>query len=374
MATPKLALIPTGYKAGKLYSVLPESGVGDFTVVRATEATRVNEEGLIETMGANVPRLDYSGGGCPVLLTEGQSTNLLPYSEDFSQSNWVKVNNAIVSATKVISPDGTLNASQIIFDGTSQGRIEDAIPSLIQGVDYTVSVYARVSSGTQIVNFGSVNDFSYTLTTEWQRLTSTEVENDTVGYPRLICNDAATIEIWGFQLEQQSYATSYIPTDGSSVTRNQDVCTNGGSLASINSTSGTLYFEGSALDWGASANNQISLSDGSGSNRIMIYPYSENQLGLRFNANASQLVSQTITVSILSVNFKIAIRWGNGNYSIYQNGLEAYTQSISSTPLGLSKLNFSSATGGSNFFGKTKAVAVWKEALSDQELAELTTI
>ena len=83
MATPKLALIPTGYKAGKLYSVLPESGVGDFTVVRATEATRVNEAGLIETMGANVPRLDYSGGGCPVLLTEPQRTNYIVESNGF---------------------------------------------------------------------------------------------------------------------------------------------------------------------------------------------------------------------------------------------------------------------------------------------------
>ena len=55
--------------------------------------------------------------------------------------------------------------------------------------------------------------------------------------------------VWGAQGENLSYATSYIPTNGEAngVTRNQDVCTNGGSLASINSTEGTLYFEGSCF-------------------------------------------------------------------------------------------------------------------------------
>ena len=67
--------------------------------------------------------------------------------------------------------------------------------------------------------------------------------------------------LWGAQLEQQAYATSYIPTSGSTVTRNQDVCTNGGSLASINSTEGVLYAEIAALAIDVS-NRVISLSDG----------------------------------------------------------------------------------------------------------------
>lgn len=48
MATPNLALIPTGYKAGKVYSVLPETGVGDFAFTRASAATRINSNGLLE--------------------------------------------------------------------------------------------------------------------------------------------------------------------------------------------------------------------------------------------------------------------------------------------------------------------------------------
>ena len=58
MIQPSLALIPTGYKDGKLYSVLPESGAGDFDVVRGSGATRVNKEGLIENPMWQITLLD----------------------------------------------------------------------------------------------------------------------------------------------------------------------------------------------------------------------------------------------------------------------------------------------------------------------------
>ena len=87
MANPSLAMIPSGYKAGTLYSVLPTDGISDFTVDRNSIATRVNEQGLIEEVAVNVPRLDYSDGGCPVLLTEPESTNLVLYSEPTTTQN-----------------------------------------------------------------------------------------------------------------------------------------------------------------------------------------------------------------------------------------------------------------------------------------------
>jgi len=83
--------IPSGYKASTLYSIKPSSGAGDFSVVRATTATRVNESGLIESVAANVPRIDYLNGGCGELLVEPQRTNLFTYSEDFDSGNWQAV-------------------------------------------------------------------------------------------------------------------------------------------------------------------------------------------------------------------------------------------------------------------------------------------
>ena len=103
--TPSIAMIPSGYKTGKLYSVLPTNGDGDFTTTRNTVATRVNKDGFIEEVAANVPRLDYSDGTCPSLLLEGTATNLITYSEDFSQ--W-SASNLTVIDNNTISPSGNL--------------------------------------------------------------------------------------------------------------------------------------------------------------------------------------------------------------------------------------------------------------------------
>ena len=82
MNNPKLALIPSGYKAEKVYSVLPSDGSGDFTFDRANGlATRINKEGLLEEVANDTPRLDYSNGTCPVLLLEKEKTNLVSFSE-----------------------------------------------------------------------------------------------------------------------------------------------------------------------------------------------------------------------------------------------------------------------------------------------------
>ena len=70
MAAPSLALIPSAYKVGKVASVKPINGKGDFTFTRNSEATRINENGIIETMGVDVPRIDHTDGGCPSLLLE----------------------------------------------------------------------------------------------------------------------------------------------------------------------------------------------------------------------------------------------------------------------------------------------------------------
>ena len=81
---PTIAMIPSGYKGGStkgtVYSVLPTDGAGDFDFTRADKATRVNQLGLIELMDINVPRLDYSDGGCPSLLLEPSRSNIVVYS------------------------------------------------------------------------------------------------------------------------------------------------------------------------------------------------------------------------------------------------------------------------------------------------------
>ena len=111
MSDPSLLNIPYRFKASKLYSQIPDSGLGDFVVSRSASnaATRVNASGFIETVADNVPRLDYPLGGiaagCPALLVEPSAQNTCLQSETFQ--NWAYVNASASSGNAAISPRNT---------------------------------------------------------------------------------------------------------------------------------------------------------------------------------------------------------------------------------------------------------------------------
>ena len=252
-----LMTTPNGVKAGKLFSVKPFDGSGDFTWVRNTNATRVNENGLIETVGANVPRLDYSNGGCPCVLVEPQRTNLLLRSEEFENASWVKLNTTVTANTS-ISPSGISNADSLIENTASglhiiyQTRITTTTTYSYSGYikpDTRTRVYIRTdtNAGTKRTLFdltgaGSVITLSHDSATitnignGWYRCAVKYTEG--VGASRLFAfegalgtninytgNGLTAFYLWGAQLEQGSNATSYIPTVASAVTRKSDVGT-----------------------------------------------------------------------------------------------------------------------------------------------------
>ena len=88
-----LVNIPVGYSDGFLYNIKPVDNTLAFRFDRASSATRVNEKGLIKTVAIDKPRIDYTDSlTSPSLLLEPQRTNLITYSEDFSQSSWASSN------------------------------------------------------------------------------------------------------------------------------------------------------------------------------------------------------------------------------------------------------------------------------------------
>ena len=151
-----IALIPSGTKASKLYSVLPANGDGDFTHTRGGTATRVNKDGLIETVAANVPRLDYpltNGvvGDCPHLLLEPSRTNLQVRSEEFDNSAWAKTNSS-VSPNLGVAPDGSNNADKLIADTSNNKHYIQDITSSLTGV-HRASVFAK-ADGYDYIEIG----------------------------------------------------------------------------------------------------------------------------------------------------------------------------------------------------------------------------
>ena len=356
----------------------------------------VKEVSVKELTRDNVPRIDYTGGGCPHILAEPQRTNLLPYSEDFSE--WLTSGSPTITYNATTSPDGTTNATELLSTSNSS-RFQLNLGTL-SAVDYTQSVFVKYKDADVRINFknnqhGGSNTFNITSSgvTLDASSNSTSIEDIGSGWYKISVTYTATgsgtsylqifgdldatyasYYLWGAQLEEGSYATSYIPTSGSTVTRNQDIFTRDGIGSLINDSEGTLYFEGSTLENGGGSHRIISLSDGTSNNLIYIRI---DSTASRFRGFARGSSGSYTLITVNSIpqtdNNKIALVWDATNFRIWINGSERATTTINNSPVGMNTLNLSSPTGSDTFFGKVKQLQVYDTALTDTQLAALTS-
>jgi hypothetical protein len=225
--TASLIVTPNAYKAGKLYSVVPSNGDGDFTVTRATTATRVNSEGLVEL----VPY------------------NLFEYSEQFDNGVWAK-QNSVITANTATAPNGTLTADLLKVNTTSgsvQKYVIDFIP--INSGYYTFSIYAKANTygylaivslvgGDVKISYFNINTGAVGTTTSgttssieslgdgWYRITQTSLEttsanrffgvyfaNSSLNTYTFTSDINDSFFIWGAQLVEGTEAKDYQRTE-----------------------------------------------------------------------------------------------------------------------------------------------------------------
>jgi|14_taG_2_1085336.scaffolds.fasta_scaffold09558_2 hypothetical protein len=369
---------------GITYQVL-STGVNIFEITANQTAFRIRTKNgatstisnvSIQEVQEEIPRIDYTDSlTSPALLIEPQSTNLITYSNNFSY--WSEASGASVDYNVAISPDGTQNASRFNFDGTSNGRVERNTSGLSSGIEYTFSVWMRSESGiVENVQIGHVSFglLSVTVTEQWQRFETTNLSDRTNAYPRVRLDTANSVLVYGYQLEPSSFATSYIPTTGTAATRLAETCVGAGSASTFNSTEGVLYAEIGALS-GSIGQSQIELGDGSDSTQIKLGWNSDRVLtSIQLN-NTSVLNFQYNTGSDLLEQeyYKVAVKYKSGQSSVFIDGVEVATSSTTYTNTDtISQLGFQLWWGGTPFYGKTKGVYVFNEALSDDELQQLT--
>ena len=397
MKKPSLALIPSGYKAGKVYSILPNNGVGDFTFTRNSVATRVDKDGLIEEVAIDVPRLDYSDVGCPSLLLEPQRTNIVTHSEDFTNASWTK-DNVDITTADIVSPTGELNATKMTINSASATRrIFDVLSTNI-GLDYTFSLY--VKKGNTDLIFALTSSGSLNATFNLTTLTATNglIEDAGNGWYKIICtfNALSVTEviqivlsnadsvgdfqyIYGAQVEQGFYATSYIPTNGAIATRLWERCFDSGNSDLFNDDEGVLYLE--TKGFFITLNGYLSLFDGAigtYTNHIIFQYRTDGNLRVWVGGLAGSNINFLITNFDLSENHKIAFQYQSlTDNKLFIDGVEQ-TKYVSFTPTTLSGLNRLDFTLNNNnslaWDGRVKDLRYYDKVLTDAELTELTTL
>ena len=360
------------------------------------------------TTRLNIPRIDYTNGSCPSLLVEPQRTNLLTYSNDYSDASWGKAGLTVTLGTQV-NPQGIASTYSISNTTLGDSYLQKTGLPTTAG-NYTMSVFVKnidnvTSTQLMAVHLtqGSVtSEFTYTWATNtfvlsgtnaisgssvlfangWVRLNFTYSigAGVTNHWNRLYANrDLAvtkSVLVYGFQHEIGSYATSYIPTLGaSSVTRNADVISKTGISSLIGQTEGVLFVESAAL-FNDLTPRLFSLSNGTTTNRIFInYSATSNTIGLTVVSAGITILNINYLVSNTTQFAKIAVRYSNTlGYSLWVNGVNRGSNALVTIPASMSRLGFDNGAGGTFFFSKTKQVQLYKTALSDTEMATLTTL
>jgi hypothetical protein len=313
-------------------------------------------------------------------LLEPQRTNLITYSEQFNNAAWALDGDGAgqsVSANYAISPDGYQDADriQLNYTGGSYSRIRQ---DYVASGTHTISVYLKSNTGSSQKIWMRVDGSTknkITITTAWQRFV---VSGSAAAALELFIDvtdaEIATIadfSAWGAQLEAGAYATSYIPTLGTSVTRVADECLKTGISSLIGQTEGTLFFEGAQVV--GSTVVPFQLSDGTNNNRVQI---EISGAGAPLCVVSAGGVTQAVIVGssyTIGQNRKIAVTYKANEFKLYQNGVLVGSDTSGSVPA-MSAVYVGSESGSTYVGFNVKQMLNFETALTESQAIELTTL
>jgi hypothetical protein len=374
----------------------------------------------LQTAAAGVARFDHNPvtGESLGLLIEEQRSNLLTYSDDFADASWVKTattNRSFVSSNVLIGPDGLLSADKLYESELNVDHWLRKAFNFSASTNYTFSIYAKaaertifrltaagadqgayfnLSDGTiGTVQSGvtaaitSVGNGWYRCSISWTQASGL---NDYVYIRFALVNNGSGsytgdgysgIYIWGAQLEAGAFPTSYIKTEGSTVTRNaDDVSMAASNFSSWFSTAeGTFYTECVQPSANSVNKNILLVTDdrSAAPQRIEMRAQSTTNVPrLLINVSAGVTVAD-FSFSAVTTNStnKSAIAYANNNFAAVVNAQAVQTDTSGLVPPSPNIMTIGSANVNSNVLnGTLKKIAFYPKRLSNAELASLTTV
>ena len=390
------------------YSYAGEAGKGIYIQSAQLESGLVATDVL--TSGAttakagvlvDLPRINYDANGeNGALLLEPSRQNLIPQTEYLNGISWSGKIGTSFDTNTTTSPEGLENSALLKEDSSNGSHFAYKDFNLTNGSTYTISIFAKSNGANRNLRFGdggvgwssgfngvfNLTDGTATggdiesMGDGWYRCSVTGTTNATTS--RLIIystlgtatsyqgDGSSGVFLYGFQLEVGAYATSYIPNHGESggVTRAADSCSVTGASDILNNTEGVFYVE-FKTDYRESVARRFSISDGTTNNRVNIYANSDKVEGFIGGTSTT-----FITPLALGEFVKVAFKYKSGQNAFYVNGTKISTSTDTFTLSGLNRVGFDLTSGANLFFGDVKQLAVFNEALSDSELATLTTL
>lgn len=382
---------------------------GIITFTRGSSATRVNASGFIETVANDVPRIDFT----PVtlaprgLLVEGQRTNRVLRSAEFDNAAWSK-NNSTVAANTSNGPDNTLSADRITANTTNSAV--GIFQTVTVNVGDTMSVCAKQGSARYVALINAttggawaqfdlqtgtvISSANCTASMEaygngfWrciaanvtaggsffivQALSSTNTSNP---WTSIATTSGHTIEIFGAQLEAGRFASSYIPTVGSQVTRSADVPV-------ISGTNFSNWFnpvEGSVLaEYRLLGNNAVGgdaalvMSIGSGGSAIYLNNDPSNIQLINYVSGVPDVfITPRAGTPPVGSTLKFAAAFKANDYAASVDGASAVTDTSAVVPSMSQLLLGHGGSGALALFGHLRRVTFYPSRLSNTELQSL---
>jgi hypothetical protein len=345
-----------------------------------TTTTAAVEGGITD----NVPRLDYTDSSCPALLLEPQRTNLFTQSEYLNGFTTSGSPAPTLTANYAESPEGLYNAYRVEIPSVSGLALMAQLVSHTSGTDMTISAYVKsnVASNQSFKLFGDYGTGSgtsgtLTATSEWQRFTFTFTPTATGSRNAGIlnvANTAADLVVYAMQVEAGSYATSYIPTYGTSVSRVKDFTQM--SLSSFDLTgSFSMHYHFGKTQKTATASSSFAHYN-TDTNDFFLYTNSSGSDGLNIyldGPNGGYIFGSGQNDAWSTDESKICITYDatTGRLAYFINGVKFNEQT--------NFLSFGDATSNPNFQGDENIVNInrylfFTQALTDQEAIDLTTI
>ena len=376
------------------------------TFTRASTATYFNSAGVLTSAATNAPRFDYDPSTLAAqgLLIEEARTNLVLQSKDFA-TTWGQSGSPTVSTNTTVAPDNTTTGDTIgstttasyVFqnitftgDGTKafsifikQGTstvnrlfVRDITAGLNRGqtdVTWTVGVPSVVVANGSLLSLTQLSNGWYRVQVAVDSVVAANsnqlrIQPDTAA-------GTGTVILWGAQLENGAFPTSYIPTTTTALTRAADVASVNTLSPWYNAATGTVYAEFDLYAFTAGQSYRFAFSDGTTSNqlRARLAPSGTTQARHEVvNSGVSTTLGSPATINLALT--KEAFAYATNDYAgVVNNGTPSTSATL--TVPSVNVLQLGATVGGATGIlnGHLRRIVYYPRRLSNAELQSITS-